>query len=242
MKRWLCLLACLLLFLSITACAQEKRAELADPLEGQMSDGGNVAFSLPQLTAQSPQAEKINSYYRNMAAVLKDDADLQDGENRQISFTLTYEDGQYLCFLLTETTLGGNVESEQISADVFSLDGLYGGERITLSQYLGLEQTDASSTSLAADMAYRLVWQIVEQQAQNPDSDYLDGLTFENIRGAFNPETYFYLDQDGNVVFFIQSGLIAGEIAGVLQYPFAPAELLSAFSSNSIGAQVSRAI
>ena len=229
MKRWLCVVACLLLFLGVTACAQEKRAGLADPLEGQMSDGGTVAFSLPQLTEQSPQAEKINSYYRNMAAALKADADLQDGENRQISFSQTYEDGQYLCFLLTETTLGGNVESEQISADVFSLDGLYAGERITLSQYLGLEQADESSPSPAADMAYRLVWQIVEQQAQNPDSDYLDGLTDESLRDAFNPETDFYLDQDGNVVFFIQPGLIAGEIAGVLQYPFASAELLSAF-------------
>ncbi len=229
MKRWLCLVACLLLFLGVTACAQEKRAGLADPLEGQISNGRTVAFSLPQLTAQSPQAEKINSYYKDMAAALETGGDLQDGENRQISFALTYEDGQYLCFLLTETTLGGNVESEQLSADVFSLDGLYAGERIMLSQYLGLEQADASSTSLAADMAYRLVWQIVEQQAQNADSDYLDGLTGESIRGAFNPETDFYLDQDGNVVFFIQSGLIAGEIAGVLQYPFAPAELLSAF-------------
>ena len=35
-------------------------------------------------------------------------------------------------------------------------------------------------------------------------------------------------DAEGNVVFFIQPGEIAGEIAGVLTYPFAPAELLSA--------------
>ena len=37
-----------------------------------------------------------------------------------------------------------------------------------------------------------------------------------------------YLDADGNVVFFIQAGEIAGEIAGVLRFPFNPAELLSA--------------
>ena len=48
------------------------------------------------------------------------------------------------------------------------------------------------------------------------------------MTGAFSPESDFYLDADGNVVFFIQAGEIAGEIAGVLHFPFNPAELLSA--------------
>ena len=49
-----------------------------------------------------------------------------------------------------------------------------------------------------------------------------------SLTGAFSPESDFYLDADGNVVFFIQAGEIAGEIAGVLRFPFNPAELLSA--------------
>ena len=76
--------------------------------------------------------------------------------------------------------------------------------------------------------AYDLIWRIVERDSQNADGDYLDGLTKEQVTGAFSPESDFYLDQDGNVVFFIQAGEIAGEIAGVLRFPFAPAELLSA--------------
>ena len=56
----------------------------------------------------------------------------------------------------------------------------------------------------------------------------LFGAGAEHVRGAFSPESDFYLDGDGNVVPFIQPGEIAGEIAGVLRFPFAPAELLSA--------------
>ena len=82
--------------------------------------------------------------------------------------------------------------------------------------------------SVAEQLAYELIWRIVERDSQNADGDYLDGLTKEQLTGAFSPESDFYLDGDGNVVFFIQSGEIAGEIAGILHFPFAPAELLSA--------------
>ena len=82
--------------------------------------------------------------------------------------------------------------------------------------------------SVAEQLAYELVWQIVERDSQNADGDYLDGLSKEQLTGAFSPESDFYLDADGNVVFFIQAGEIAGEIAGVLRFPFNPAELLSA--------------
>ena len=82
--------------------------------------------------------------------------------------------------------------------------------------------------SVAERLAYELVWQIVERDSQNADGDYLDGLSKEQLTGAFSPESDFYLDADGNVVFFIQAGEIAGEIAGVLRFPFNPAELLSA--------------
>ena len=90
----------------------------------------------------------------------------------------------------------------------------------------------SDEASVTETLAYRLVWQIVERDSQNADGDYLDGLTEAELRMAFSPETDFYLDEDGNVVFFIQAGEIAGEIAGVLRFPFAPAELLSAMKEE----------
>ena len=57
------------------------------------------------------------------------------------------------------------------------------------------------------------------------EGDYLDGLELDSVRSALDPETDFYLDENGNIVFFVEPGLLAGEIAGVLLYPFSPYEL-----------------
>lgn len=105
------------------------------------------------------------------------------------------------------------------------------GQPVSLSQVLGLEEEGgelSDGQSVAEQLAYELVWQIVERDSQNADGDYLDGLSKEQLTGRVSPESDFYLDADGNVVFFIQAGEIAGEIAGVLHFPFNPAELLSA--------------
>lgn len=99
------------------------------------------------------------------------------------------------------------------------------GQPVSLSQVLGLEEEGgelSDGQSVAEQLAYELVWQIVERDSQNADGDYLDGLSKEQLTGAFSPESDFYLDVDGNVVFFIQAGEIAGEIAGVLRFPFNP--------------------
>ena len=59
-------------------------------------------------------------------------------------------------------------------------------------------------------------------------TDYDPDLTMEELQNAFSPESDFYLDEDGNLVFYVQAGVIAGEVNGILTYPFSPAELLSA--------------
>ena len=86
----------------------------------------------------------------------------------------------------------------------------------------------SSAESLAERLAYQLVWQNIQQSSQQVDGDYLDGLSEVGLRAAFSPESDFYLDADGNIVFFIQAGVVAGEVAGILTFPFSSAELLSA--------------
>lgn len=126
--------------------------------------------------------------------------------------------------VFTLTTESGSGLHEAIRAVTVARDGLYAGQPLNLSQLLGLEQEDASS--MASQLVHELVWQII--QAEGTDSDYLDGLTKTDLETVLHPETDFYLDSDGNAVFFIQSGEIAGEVADVLTFPFAPSELLSA--------------
>ena len=161
----------------------------------------------------------------------QDMQNLAEPVDASIDYEVTHDSSRYVSVVLTSTMLGGGGENVSLSADTFARDGLYAGQPVSLSQVLGLEEEGgelSDGQSVAEQLAYELVWQIVERDSQNADGDYLDGLSKEQLTGAFSPESDFYLDADGNVVFFIQAGEIAGEIAGVLRFPFNPAELLSA--------------
>lgn len=197
-----------------------------------------ISYSYPQLSPENQADEAINQYYQALAADMDTIAAqwTQSDEKTQIDISceITHRSQRYISVVQTMTTVGGNGEFETLSADTFARDGIYAGQSLTLSQVLGLEEGTELSTadSVAETLAFDLIWQIVERGMENADGDYLSGLTRQDLQHAFLPETDFYLDEDGNVVFFIQSGEIAGEIAGILRFPFAPSELLSALAEQ----------
>lgn len=236
MKRLLCLLLALLLCTGY-AGAEQAFSLLGEPLIGTLTfsgDGSSLTYALPQLIANDDVSASINHFYVETEKLLNDGTfwQMDDYEEAfgELSYVMTYEDKRYVSFAFTLLRNAGNSETATLWADTFAMDGLYAGQKLNLSQLLGLEEErdDVESPSLASQLAYRLVWQIVSQESLNPDGDYLDGLMEQQVQNAFDPEQDFYLDQDGNVVFFIQSGEIAGEIAGILEYPFSVAEMLSA--------------
>lgn len=225
---------------------------LSEPLagEGEMmsvfDDTGTrvaYAYSFPQFQAQLPTDEAINAFYQALEADTLSAAERsmsanvtavsQEADAMSLTFSVMHNSERYVSVVLSSAYFysGSGTENTTLEANTFARDGVYAGQPLTLSQVLGLEQDDdelGDETSLAEELAYSLVWQIVERDSQNADAGYLDGLTAERVREAFYPESDFYLDADGNLVFFIQAGEIAGEMAGILTFPFAPAELLSA--------------
>ena len=234
MKKALPFLALLCMALMLLCSMPHTKAEVsgeglipADPLEGIWKPAeqtqASFPFRLPQWKAAGESANRINEYYRLMSesrlGLLSEDV------VSFVDFELTCNDGRYLSVLLRYGVMGGQGEIERIKADTFACDGVYAGERISLSQLLGLEQEDESG--IASQLVYELVWQIAEWNIQNQQGDYLDGLTREEMMAAFVPEYDFYLDEEGNIVFYIQSGEISAEMAGVQLYPFAPAELFA---------------
>lgn len=225
---------------------------MAEPLKGETvyPEGAGLEdasylfrYSFPQFIAESEADQAINAYFQavaqdmksEMEASLTDDAqtlDMMGGSPAltELDFEVMLNDAHYLSVVQSARELSGNTESDSIFATTFARDGLYEGQPITLSQVLGLEQEGDELTNaegIAQKLAYKLVWEIVQRDSENIEADYLDGLSEETLRQAFDPETDFYMDADGNIVFFIQSGTIAGNIAGILTYPFAPAEILS---------------
>ena len=197
-------------------------------------------YRLPQFTVDQPQSEAINGYFASYAtdivetmipSVINSLNELPAAGDPEYTVDLDYripsQTADFLSVLLVSQQFLGNTLTEQWVSTVFALDGIYAGQPISLSQAMGLEQDDGFTEDVASELVYGLIWQIIQYDSDAMQTAYFPDLTEEEFRLAFTPQDEFYFDEDGNFVFFIQAGTIAGEVEGVLQYPFSLAELLS---------------
>ncbi len=249
MKR-LILLAAALCLLAAPASAQP--AAEAAPLTGQLClpDGADAqsaayvfSYSYPQFAVDMPGDGQINACYQALAADARGAAAAaanaldplpQPGEPQwytRIGYCVTLRDDDYVSVLLTSAQFLGNAETERLTANVFARSGVYAGQLLSLSQAMGLEEAEGAAgqaESYAAGLVYALVWSIVDGERAMQARAYYPDLTAADLREAFSPESDFYLDEDGNFVFYVQPGELASEVEGALTYPFSLAELLTA--------------
>ena len=248
LRRIACLLAALC---RCAAPAVAAPAVEAPPLTGETcypagSDSQSAAFvfsyAYPQFAADNQADTQINAWYAALAA---DAAGAGDAEAAslgalpevgtpawytRLDYRITQNSDDYLSVLMLASRFLGNTEAESWTANVFARSGVYQGQPVSLSQAMGLEQADgaAQQANVAAELAYGLIWQIIEGERAMQTRAYYPDATEADLRRTLNPESDFYLDADGNIVFFIQAGELASEVEGLLTFPFSKAELLSA--------------
>lgn len=235
-KTLLFLTALCIMFMHGIPCtkadASDEELKLTLPIEGSWrpADESQASFTyrLPQFETDHDHAVQINQFYREF---FSGESNTRNFENVSgVDFELTCLNERYASVVLHWSVEAGQGMSEEITADTFALDGIYAGEKITLSQLLGLEEMNNSQS--LDEAVWNLVWQIVEREMQNAEGNYLGNLTQQDVTNALQPETDFYLEETGNIRFYIQAGVLAGEIAGVLTFPFAPSELLDTLSAG----------
>lgn len=246
-------ISALLVCLMVPFVAVAEGLELAQPIQGAQiyPEGVSeeqafyvVRYECPQFVAETQTDEAINTYYQSVCDDLRgfisslaiEDMGMQAEPGAPINYMdigyqITANTDTYLSVTLTNKQFLGYVESESLSANVFAREGMYAGQLITLSQVMGLEQEgDEFSTeaSYASQLVYKLVWRIVEEQRASQQRDYFEALTQKDLEAVFSPETDFFIDMDDNLVFYVQVGMIASDVEGILTYPFSVAELLTA--------------
>lgn len=245
MKRFLCILAALLLpFCGAYAQSETPDLSLHGAVyypRGAAEDTASFAFRyrLPQF-GEGAQSEAVNRYFASYAADIAEnlipavigalDELPAPGEPEyyvDMDYRIPAQSEDYLSVILVSQQFLGNTLTEQWVSVVFALGGIYAGQPISLSQAMGLEQEGGQGEDVASELAYGLVWQIIQYDTGAMQTAYFPDLTEAEFRLAFSPQDDFYFDADGNFVFFIQAGTIAGEVDGVLTYPFSLAELLS---------------
>lgn len=131
-----------------------------------------------------------------------------------------------------QVSLGGTV-SNVVKGYSFMLTGVEAGTVTSLPYMLGViapEETDEwyldRQTAKTDACARDLVWMAIQQDMKAEGSPIYEDLTFEEFEWGFYPEEDFYLDREGNFVFFLQEGMIAPVEDGQFFYTITLDELL----------------
>lgn len=248
MKRLVLLLVCCLLFAANAIAAP---LEVKEELAGTYlypDDGSEPIFrfecAYPLFEAEHESDEAINDmcsyWYSDMMGftaplLAQAAADYADAASSvKISYQITHNSSEHLCLLVTQEQQSGASIYETWTAYVFDREGVTAGGVITLPELLGTlagdekdEKRIERASNKANELVCTLVWEIIEEQRDAGLVEYYEGLTKEDLAAEFYPESDFYLDANGQLVFFIQSGMLASESAGILTFPFSLEELQS---------------
>lgn len=249
MKKLLVCLMLLCLPASVFAAPLEMKEELAGQVvypEGAASEDVVFTFTYayPQFVAEHESDEAINDDFAymhsdmlNFTAPLLYQAALDTDDavtSNTVSYQITRNDDEYLSILMLSEQMSGVSLYENWTAYVYARQGDGAGKVMTLPEILGTqdpleedEKVIERACRKANELVCTLVWEIIEEEMDAGEGSYFEGLTEEDLAAEFYPESDFYLDGNGNLVFFIQPGMISSEAAGHLIFPFSLDELMS---------------
>lgn len=198
--------------------------------------------SYPQVAGDSELAMTINNVFQyEVADALGFEcpmiASSHPAEDGQKAVTLTYEithlSEETLSVRIDKTVTVGEEISRIVKAYTFALTGPDAGTVTSLPYLLGVieqEETDEwlidRQTAKADACARDMVWLLIEADMKKEGSVLYGDLTFEEFEWGFYPEEDFFLNEEGEFVFFLQEGMIAPAEAGQFFYTITLDDLL----------------
>lgn len=232
--RMLLLLAALLLMLPASG---EAALTFADALTGEYRypEGSSDADALyiyryryPQIAGDSDVALHINTTYTYTAedalcfeAPMLASA-MQPGDPQKIvdiSYEVTCLTADFLSLRIIKRVSIAGTETTVTSGQVIALTGSAAGKHVGLPVLLGLlkpDETDEWLMNRQTDKANRYAREMVWDRLQSGGDAWTiyDDLTLEEFEASFYPEEDFFLTEDGDLCFYMQSGVVTPEEFG----------------------------
>ena len=247
MKKILLLFLCLMLATAACADPLPLGAELSGTAYYPAGSDEATAqyiyrYAYPTVAGEDEVSQMINEFYAYMVSDALGFAAPMAAEEAaftgaQAYTTVTSEvtcnsDAFFSVKVINETFMGA-AASSIVSGHVFARTGDKAGTVVSLPYMLDILDADETDTWLLdrqtakADALVRtLVWDVIQDQLADGSVAYYDDLTQETFENNFYPEEDFYLDAEGNLIFFLQEGTVAPVTEGVLYFPFTLEELL----------------
>ena len=253
MKRFLSLL--LILFLFVLSASADPLLPVEDYAEditvfynGTDDSDGRYLYSYcyPRVSDADPDdlsAVCVNEFYRKKIQEYKADyipslADYYSSISQSVTVRVVYEikcnSDDYFSVLIHRTEDIGDEIVETWEGNTFSRSGELIGSLTSVPALLGIldeggndEWLEDRQSRKASEALCTLVWEAI---LDNPGgTEYYSGLEKEDLEDLIDPvfslDHDFWMDETGNLVYFILPGRIAPADAGLLTYTFTLEEL-----------------
>ena len=198
-------------------------------------------YSYPQIAGDDHLAQTINNVFQyEVSDAIGFECPMTGSDHPAelgqmlvtIGYEITHLSDQCLSVRINKTVTTGDNTTQIIKAFTFALTGPDAGTVTSLPYLLGvLKQGETDEwlierqTAKVDSCAREMVWALIEQDMKQPGSPIYGDLTLEEFEWGFYPEEDFYLDEEGNFVFFVQEGIIAPFDAGQFFYTITLEEL-----------------
>lgn len=230
MRHLISLLLTLMLF-ALPALAdplpllEDYSAEISEPYDENDPSAGTFVYSCryPHADETAEGGAEINAFYEylmsdtldNYVPILQDAYEGYDA-SMVVTYTVTCNNDDYFSVLVRTDRDNPDLTVTTWEGHVFSRKEGSPGQTYTLPKVLGIlsateneEWLQNRQTEKADRVIREMVWQMIEDNESG--LDYGD-LTQETLSYIFFPEEQFYLDENGDPVFYLQPGDVLEEV------------------------------
>lgn len=199
-----------------------------DPSAGSYT----YTYRYPHVSENEPDAGKINPFYEDQIYTLETnihfmaDGYIDSGKNVTVNVTYqcTCNNDRFFSVLVRKDSVIGDDIRTVWSGHTFSRQDDLSDSTFDLPRMLGIlsaGEQDEYQLARQTEKASRIVrGMIMDQIAENRSGlPYYADFSEDDLLDVFYPEEDFYLDGDGNPVFYLEPGIAADESAGYLFFP-----------------------
>ncbi len=199
-------------------------------------------YAYPQIAGDSELALNINTVFNYEVTdalgfecpMIGSSHPAEEGQMQvDLAYDITQQNDKSLSVRIDKTVTVGEQISRIVKGYTFALTGEKAGMVTSLPYLLGLlkdNETDEwyieRQTAKADACARELVWALIEKDMKQEGSLIYPDITFEEFEWGFYPEEDFFLNDDGDLVFFLQEGVIAPAEAGQFFYTVSMDDML----------------
>ena len=197
------------------------------PAEGSCT----YSYRYPCISSDEPDASRINPFFADKITMLETNIEFlasgyaNDGITVSIeeTYRITCNNDQFFSVLITRTSSMGDQTGTTWQGLTFSRTEGVSDTSFDLPRMLGIldaDELDEYQLTRQTEKAAEIVRELIVDQISDSDDSipYYSPFTADDLIDVFYPEEDFYLNEDGDPVFYLEPGIAADESYGYLEF------------------------